>query len=250
MTVSLAIPVANAAGAPSAPSLGSGAPDLAASLEQADRPAADAARDSGRKPAEVLTFLGIGDGMTVIDLLAAGGYYTEVLATAVGPSGRVYAQNNQMVLTFRDGANDKAIAERLAGNRLPNVTRWDREFADLGLEPNSLDAAITALNFHDIYNRPDGAAGAAGFLASIKAILKPGGVLGIIDHVGVAGADNTALHRIEPRLVGAAAEAAGFVVEASGEMLANPDDPHNTGVFDPSVRGHTDRFVLLLRKPG
>lgn len=223
---------------------------LAKQLADGERSDADKARDAGRKPADVVAFLGIEPGMTVIDLIAAGGWYTEVLATAVGTDGTVYAQNNAFVLQFREGANDKAITARLADGRLPNVVRLDREMNDLGLEPGSVDVAITALNFHDIYNSPAGGReAAAGFLAIAKYVLKSGGVLGIIDHVGVAGADNAKLHRMQPKDVEALAVAAGFVVEAQSDLLANPADDHTTGVFDPSVRGKTDRFLFKLRKP-
>jgi len=222
--------------------------DLAARLASGDRSDADKARDAGRKPAEVVTFLGIEPGMTVVDLIAAGGWYTEVLATAVGPDGMVYAQNPAFVLQFRDGANEKALAARLADRRLPNVERLDRELNALGLEPGSVDAALTAQNFHDIYNGR-GQDAATGFLMVARGILKPGGVLAIIDHAGVQGADNESLHRIDPKTVEDLAAAAGFVVEARSDVLANPADDHTKGVFDPSVRGQTDRFVLRLRKP-
>ena len=102
-------------------------------LANPDRSAEDQARDAGRKPAEVLEFLQIGPAMTVIDLIAAGGYYTEVLSLRVGSEGRVYAQNPALVLKFRDGANDKAMTARLADDRLKNVIRWDHEFDDLGI---------------------------------------------------------------------------------------------------------------------
>ena len=108
-------------------------PDLATRLASGDRSAEDKARDAGRQPAQVLAFLGARPGMTALDVIAAGGWYSEVLAEAVGPTGRVYAQNPAVVLKFRDGANDKALTARLANDRLPNVVRWDREFADLGL---------------------------------------------------------------------------------------------------------------------
>jgi len=65
--------------------------------------------------------------MTVMDLLASGGWYTEVLSVAVGPEGTVYAQNPPMLLGFNDNAYDKAITARLADNRLPNVIRLDRD---------------------------------------------------------------------------------------------------------------------------
>ena len=221
---------------------------LQTALAATDRAEADRNRDAGRKPAEVVRFLGITPGMTVVDLIAASGYYTEVLSIAVGPMGTVYAQNTAGALQFRDGASDKAMTARLANDRLANVTRWDREFEDLGLEPNSIEVALTALNFHDIYNG-SGPEAAAGFLTVIYGVLVPGGALGIIDHSGAPDADNKALHRIEESLVIAAAEAAGFTVEAHGEFLHNANDPRTAAVFDPVVRGQTDRFVLLLRKP-
>jgi len=217
-------------------------------LEAGSRSAADRTRDAGRRPASVVAFLGIEPGMTVVDLIAAAGYYTEVLALAVGPDGKVYAQNNRYVLEMRDGANEKAMTARLAGDRLPNVQRLDREMDALGLEPGSVDAAVTALNFHDIYNGMGPEAG-QGFLRSVHALLVPGGVLGLIDHSGGVG-DDTELHRIDEALVVQAAEQAGFLVEARSGVLGNPDDDRTRNVFDPELRGHTDRFVLRLRKPG
>jgi len=221
---------------------------LATQLASESRSAEDRARDAGRKPVDVVAFLGIEPGMTVVDLIAAGGYYTEVLSVAVGPKGKVYAQNSDFVLKMREGANEKAISARLAGGRLPNVERLNKEVAELGLAPASINAAVTALNFHDVYNS-NGEEAALGFLRAVYAVLKPGGVLGVIDHVGNAGADNKELHRIEESRVLAAAKAAGFEVEAVGDLLRNPADDHSKNVFDPSVRGKTDRFVLRLRKP-
>jgi predicted methyltransferase len=166
----------------------------------------------------------------------------------VGPQGRVYAQNPARVLQFRDGANEKAISARLANGRLPNVTRLDREMSDLGLEPGSVEVAITSLNYHDIYNG-SGPAAAEGFLKTTLGLLKPGGAFAIIDHEGVAGADNATLHRIPKSIVVDQARAAGFEIAADSDLLANPADDHTLGVFDPALRGHTDRFLLVLRKP-
>jgi predicted methyltransferase len=222
--------------------------DLEALLAAPTRAEADRARDAGRKPAEVVAFLGIGRGMSVVDLIAAGGFYTEVLSLAVGPKGRVYAQNTAYGLAMRDGANDKAMTARLADGRLANVARLDQEIADLGLAPGSVDAALTALNFHDVYNG-SGPEAAARFLTAVYRFLEPGGVLGIVDHAGNPGADNQALHRIEERLVVDAAKAAGFEVEATSDLLRNPEDDRSRNVFDPEIRGRTDRFVLRLRKP-
>ena len=140
---------------------------LASALQSGDRSDAEKQRDAGRKPAEVLAYLGIGEGMSVIDLVAAGGYYTEVLSYAVGSDGTVYSQNPAAVLKFNNGANGKAMTTRLADNRLPNVKRWEKEFTDLGIEPGSLDAALTALNLHDVYNNSPDSAFAA--LTAVKA---------------------------------------------------------------------------------
>lgn len=225
------------------------AADLATRLRAESRSAEDRARDAQRKPAEVIAFLGIEPGDTVIDLIAAGGWYTEVLSIAVGPKGRVYAQNGAYVLEMRDGANDVALTARLAGGRLPNVERLDREIDALGLSADSVDAALTALNFHDVYNN-GGPEAAAGFLAAVRRVLKPGGVLGIVDHAGgAAGADDKALHRIDEKHVRDAARAAGFEVEAASDVLRHPDDDRTRNVFEPGLRGETDRFVLKLRKP-
>jgi len=217
-------------------------------LSSGDRPEADKARDAGRRPAEVVTFLGIEPGMTVVDLMAGGGYYTDVLSAAVGDSGKVYAQNTKRGLAFREGANEKAISARLAGNRLKNVERLNRELSDLGLEPGSVDAALTALNYHDVANG-GGPEAAAGFLAAVLAILEPGGIFGLIDHDANAENDNAALHRILKADVIKAVGQAGFELVAEGEMLRNPSDDHSKMVFAEGARGKTDRFVLLLRKP-
>ena len=221
--------------------------DLAADLASPDRPQEDRDRDAGRKPAEVLAFLGIEPGMTVMDLIAAGGYYTEVLSRAVGPTGKVFAQNPPVVLEFRDGANDKAMTQRLANGRLSNVERVDQDLVDVELPAGSLDAAITALNFHDVLQN-GGEAAAAGMLAKVKELLKPGGVLGVVDHVGVAGNDNAELHRLDMEAGVPILEAAGFDI-ASSDLLRNPEDDHSLLVFDPTIRGQTDRVLYKLTKP-
>ena len=256
--VSLAIAACGGGNGPESwPATGGAAPetaseqatnDLRMRLASEDRAESDRARDAGRRPADVVAFLGIESGMRVMDVIAAGGYYTEVLSLAVGEDGHVVAQNTPGVLKFRDGANEKAISARLAGNRLPNVTRLNKDFADLTPEDGPFDAAITALNYHDVYNRggPEATVDALRFIASV---LRPGGVLGIIDHVGEAGADNAALHRIEISNVLETVEAAGFIVESDSDLLRNETDDHSLFVFDESVRGKTDRFLLKVRKP-
>jgi len=214
----------------------------------ATRPQADRARDADRKPAQLMAFFGVQKGMTAVDVIAADGYLSEVLSIAVGPAGKVYVQNPPRVLQMRGGANEKALVVRLADNRLPNAVRADGDFPVPSIPPGSADFAITAMNLHDIYNSPAGAAGAEAFMKNVGATLKPGGVFGVIDHAGIAGADNTKLHRMLKQQAIDVAKAAGFVVEAESDLLANSADDHTKGVFDPSLRGKTDQFVLKLRK--
>lgn len=226
-----------------------GAPvNLGPLLASASRSEADQARDAGRKPAAVIEFLGITSGMRVIDIFAASGYYTEVLSLAVGPGGQVVAQNPAFILEMREGANEKALSARLAGNRLPNVSRMNSGFEDIAAIAGTFDAAITALNFHDMYNSR-GPERALETLQAINSLLKSGGVFAIIDHVGVAGADNASLHRIEKSLAIETAKAAGFVVQGDANILANAADDHTQGVFSEGLRGRTDRFLLTFVKP-
>jgi predicted methyltransferase len=221
--------------------------DLAASLASDARSEEDRARDAGRKPVEVLNLFGVEPGMAVIDLMAAGGWYSEVLSHAVGAEGSVTAQNPPFILAFRDGAYGVALAERI-GERLTNVTRLDSTWTELGAMSARYDFAMSALNLHDAYylQSPEAAAELASVIYSI---LKPGGVFGVIDHAGNPDGDNESLHRMDKALAIEILTGAGFVVEADSDLLANPDDDHTQGVFSEGIRGQTDRFVLKLRKP-
>ncbi|MDH3430774.1 MAG: hypothetical protein OEQ14_12275, partial [Gammaproteobacteria bacterium] len=221
--------------------------DLATILASDFRSADDRDRDQGRKPAEVIAFLGIEPGMRVLDVMAGGGWYTEVLSLAVGPDGHVTSHNTAFALQIRDGANEEALSARLADGRLPNVSRLNKELADLVPEDGPFDAAITAMNLHDIYNR-GGEDAAVAALAAVYGVLKPGGVFGVIDHQGLAGQDNAALHRMQKADAIRVSAAAGFVVEGdSGILHVHSDDM--TGHMRDRERGQTHRFLLKLRKP-
>ncbi|MDG1444075.1 MAG: methyltransferase domain-containing protein [Pseudomonadales bacterium] len=145
---------------------------------------------------------------------------------------------------MREGYNVKALSARLSNNRLANVVRLDTELTDLQLTANSLDAAFTALNLHDVYNRSPEAA--VDMLSNIKSLLKPGGIMGVVDHNGDPSQDNAKLHRMTQSQAIEVAEKAGFIVESS-DVLANPNDDKSQNVF--ASRGATDRFVLKLTKP-
>ncbi|GIT14566.1 MAG: methyltransferase [Gammaproteobacteria bacterium] len=200
---------------------------------QRSGPPEEQARDASRKPGEVLSFVGIEAGMTVLELFAGGGWYTEAISAAVGPEGMVYAQNPER---FRERVAEAAAAR---ASRLGNVeviyTVGTDMFApsDIGL-PEQADVAFTALNLHDYANRGD-ETGLA-FLRGIYDSVVPGGTLGVVDHVGVAGQDNAELHRMEASKARKLLTAVGFVVEAESLILTNPADDHSLGIRDPSIR--------------
>ena len=212
-------------------------------LAAPDRPAANKTRDAARKPIESVQFFGIKTGDDVIDMVAAAGWFTEVLSAAVGPSGKVYSQNP----VFLVQPDEKQLHDRLGNVQGVHVPLNQTNLA------GSLDAAVTAQNLHDVYNgygdQAGGEAPAVEFLKAIYAVLKPGGTLGLIDHIGIAGQDNAVLHRMLPQQARDALTKAGFTIEAESTILANPADDHTKGVFDPAIMGHTDQFMFRARKP-
>ena len=213
---------------------------------------ADRERDAGRKPGQVLEFFQIAPGMTVLDMFSGGGYYTEMLAEIAGPDGKIVAHTNTAYTEF---VGDEAV-ERYAGNRLANVEILLAENNELDLPEAEFDVVMLILSYHDIYF-VDIANGwpkidAAKFLAELEQGLKPGGILAVVDHYAAAGAPREtggSLHRIDPQIVISELEAEGLVLEARSEVLRNLEDDHSLGMFDPEVRGKTDRFVLKFRKP-
>lgn len=213
----------------------------------------DRARDGGRRPAEVLEFFGIQPGMKVLDMYSGGGYYTELLSRVVGPDGRVTAHTNQAYAQF---VGDETTI-RYAGNRLANVEHLLAENNELVLPESEFDAVMLILAYHDIYYAdPDNGwpkIDGPGFIAELYKGTRPGGILAVVDHFAAAGSPRetgNTLHRIDPEIVIEEIEAAGFVLEASSDVLRNPDDDHSLNMADPQVRGKTDRFVLRFRKPG
>jgi len=221
-------------------------------IDNPRRSPADRKRDSPRKADQVLAFFGIQPGMTVLDLYSGGGYYTELLSYMVGSSGRVVAHNNTPFASFA-GAE---IEERYANGRLPNVERILSENNELDLPPDTFNAVLMTLAYHDVYfvnedmgwTEIDGPA----MLAEIFRSMRPGAVLGIVDHVADRGAPATTggtLHRLDPELIKRDIVAAGFLFDGESDVLRNFTDDHSQPVFDNSIRGRTDRAVLKFRKP-
>jgi predicted methyltransferase len=225
--------------------------ELRARLEFAmsdpSRPENDLLRDPGRKPVDVLEFIGIKDGMTVLEIMAGTGYYTELLSAAVGSEGNVYAQNDVMAMRMRYAAIEKAITTRLQDNRLNNVQLLTRYISDLDML-EAVDAATLILNLHDLYIY-GGEELALNALSNVMKALKPGGILGIVDHNGSPDQENKYLHRIDMVIVEELLYRAGFVVTGRSDILRNPEDTLTLHVFDPEIRGNTDRFLIRAMKP-
>jgi predicted methyltransferase len=217
---------------------------MRAALAAPERPAESKARDDSRKPIETIQFFGIDTGDTVVELIAVGGWFTEVLSAAVGPSGKVYASNPPGLVP--------AEAEKALHDRLGNVEAVHDSLAEANIAAGA-DVAFTAQNLHDLYFGYRGVPGsevvAVDFLKAVYAGLKPGGVLALIDHVGIDGQDNAALHRIELQQARDVITKAGFTIEAESSLLANSADDHTKIVVDPSIRGKTDQFMIRARKP-
>jgi len=210
-------------------------------LTSEERAEENRSRDVARKPREVLEFIGIEKGMTVLDVAAGAGWFTEVLSAAVGSEGHVISHNS-----FGYGPRNAETVAAIA-QRGGNITMLFAAYGQFRLN-NEVDAAITGLNLHDFQNRS--AEEAQVFLSGIFQALKPGGVLGLTDHEGSPGMDNATLHRIRLSTAIVALEDAGFVVEATSDLLNNPADDHTLIYNDKSLARNTDRILIRARKPG
>lgn len=198
----------------------------------------------------MLSFFGIAPGMRVAEIASGFGYTTELLARVVGPTGKVYGQNNRFML---EKFAEKGWAARLAKPINGNVVRVDREFEQpLAPDAKDLDAVIDVLFYHDtVWMKTD----RARMNASIFAALKHGGIYGIVDHSGRDGtgvSEAQTLHRIEEKIVREEIEQAGFKLEAQGDFLRNPKDTRDWNASPRAAaerRGTSDRFALKFVKP-
>jgi len=227
---------------------------ITAAVTDSARPEADTARDAERKPADMLAFAGVKPGAKVVDLLPGGGYFTRLFSVAVGPKGKVYALAPAKADTAPADAPDRAAAVKAiaADPHYDNVTvvaQPAKQLLQFTL-PEPVDLVWTSQNYHDLHNIPDASVG--DFDKVVFQALRPGGVYLVLDHSAEAGSgfrDTSTLHRIDEQAVRKEVEAAGFRFEGASEVLRNKDDPRTAKVFDASVRGHTDQFILKFRKP-
>ena len=235
------------------------APAIPANIEKAladpARPATDTSRDAGRKPAPVLAFAGIKPGMVVVDMLpgvgATGGYYTRILARAVGPKGLVYAYfgtqyDQRLINQKQDPANQFADLKKI----YPNLHVIHGPLEQF-VTPEKVDLVWTSDNYHDMHNKAY-AMDPNVVNRQVFASLKHGGIYLVLDHRAAKGAGlaaTEALHRMDEEVAIKEIEAAGFKLVAESQALTNPADDNNKRVQEAGEHDHTDQFVLKFRKP-
>ncbi|MBV8682396.1 MAG: class I SAM-dependent methyltransferase [Caulobacteraceae bacterium] len=240
--------LATALAAAGAPALAQMSPSIAAALADPNRPAKDQTLDASRRPAEIMAFIGLKPGQTIVDVWP-GAYWDRLFADVVGPSGQVIAWL----------PNEAAKAEKLDMPKdgshpypeHPNVVAYGGPINSFTV-PSSVDVVWIRQNYHDLYDPFMGPADVAGFDKAVFKALKPGGVFVVIDHSAPAGsglADTNTTHRIDPAVVKKDMAAAGFQFVGESPVLHNPDDKLDKLVFDPSIRGRTDQFIYVFRKP-
>jgi predicted methyltransferase len=205
------------------------------------------------KLSELIRFARVDAGSTVIDVYPGDGDWTRLFSDVVGSGGRVYSFVPAEVADFK---NDPVGRMRTLA-REPGRENVEAVTADLVAMPEvtqPADVLWLHLFYHDLHTalmRTKGAT-AADFNRAVYERLKPGGSYVIVDHASALGAgtgDAQSLHRIEPKSVRDEVEAAGFVLDAESTILAKDDDPHSVKVFDPSIKGETDRFAYRFVKP-
>jgi len=254
---------------------------IAQIVTSTDRTAADRTNDKRRKPEQMLGFIGIRPGIVAVDLSASGGYTTELLARAIGPSGKVYGQsrprdpNRASTPPAAPEGNSNpvagasatpaapasaprpspvALAERESNLRSNGVqaaliVALSRPFEDP--VPSDLaggvDLATLMFNYHDLGHL---GVGRAAMNKAVFGALKSGGLYVIADHSGRPGtgiSESGTLHRVEEAFLRQEVEAAGFRLIDEGNFLRNPNDPRDKNTLDPPQP--KDDFVLKFTKP-
>ena len=194
---------------------------------------------------ELRQFARVHAGSKVMDVWPGSGDWTRLFSDTVGNEGRVYSFVPAELAHFKsDPVGQMRLLAKESGRENVEVVSADL----LALPENSFDVVWLHLFYHDLHTALVQARGAtpAGFNRAVYERLKPGGFYVIVDHVAATGSGASraeSLHRIEPAAVRNEVEAAGFVLDAESTLLANKDDPHYANVFEPSIKGETDRFA-------
>lgn len=265
-STALAIAVPAAAWADHHGSAPAAKPDsaIAAAVAASTRTAANVARDKYRNPAETLSFFGVKPGDTVVELFPGGGWYTEILAPFSKAGGGTY---------FAVGPWDRGLTRVKEWQTANPAVYGDvklAEFPNAGTNPKVADgSADVVLTFRNIHNlRFSGVDTTADAFKQMFAMLKPGGVLGVVEHRLPETMDSALEEKsgyMKRSSVVAFAEAAGFKLAGESAVNANPKDTHDypKGVWTlpPALRegevdrdkylaiGESDRMTLKFVKP-
>ncbi|MCW6512261.1 class I SAM-dependent methyltransferase [Lichenifustis flavocetrariae] len=205
------------------------------------------------KLSELIRFARVTAGSTVIDVYPGDGDWTRLFSDVVGREGRVYSFVPTEIADLKPDqlGHMRKLAEETGRENVEAVS------ADLVAMPEitqPADVLWLHLFYHDLHTKliQSKGATAADFNRAVYNKLKPGGFYVIVDHAASAGSgtsDTQTLHRIDPASVREEVEAAGFVLDAQSTILANKDDRHLIKVFDPTIKGQTDRFAYRFVKP-
>lgn len=220
-------------------------------VAQSERLPADVERDLRSGSQSILPLLQLEPGDRVADVFGGSGYYSELIAAIVGSEGEVLLQNNAAYRAFVG----EALTQRFDGRNPGRITLLDSEADDLQLGEAALDGALIVMSYHDLFY--DDAENGwpqiddAAFMGQIHRALKTDGRLLIVDHAAAEGSGAGAaqdLHRIDEAFVIERLSGQGFRLVGSSPALRNPADDRKLSVFDPTIRGNTDRFALVFEK--
>jgi predicted methyltransferase len=238
---------------------------IAKAVASPARPAEERARDRFRHPVETLGFFGVAPGQTVVEYSPGGGWYTRILMPLLADKGRYVAATGP-----RGVDQARALVAKGPGAARATVVAFDpagtAELAPAG----SADRVLTFRNVHNLLmaNSGTGDGSAPAFFAAAFKALKPGGVLGVVDHRLPKGADDARQKSsgyVKKSTIVRLATAAGFKLDGASEINANPKDtadwPEGVWTLPPTLRlgdtdraryvaiGESDRMTLRFVKP-
>lgn len=231
---------------PSVPAWAQTPADSAAALGMADRPEDQRARDATRQAEVDFALSHVKPGQRVLDMGAGQGYMSWLFSAAVGPEGRVDVQNPQGWVDYYKMA---PALEAMQAKRA-NIKAVIAPFTAVPAPDQPYDLIYSSMVYHDTYNE-DGA-DALNMNATLFQHVKPGGLYIVVDHnapTGTGTRDTKTTHRIDKQVVINDLTRAGFKLLEDNDLLSNPADARDLNVFDPAIRGKTDRFVLVFQKP-
>lgn len=238
---------------------------LQATIDAPNRDAASRARDRYRHPLQTLQFFGVQPNQTIIEITPGGGWYSEILAPYLNASGHYIGAVPTAAADSAGGRRNTALRDKLTGN--PDTANAALIELDAKAPALAVGTADVVLTFRNVHNWV-AAGNTDAYFRAFFAALRPGGVLGVVDHRAKPGTDLDTMKSsgyLTEALVTEYATDAGFVLEASSELNANPKDdanhPNGVWTLPPSnshdaadnakyqAIGESDRMTLRFLKP-